>query len=101
MQNIALAWVVVQLAPHSRGLAVGLLAICRFGPFTLLGLFAGVVTDRLDNRRVVLATQSVQMFFSAVLATITLLGHCSCGRSTQSPCSPASRSSSTRRRGRT
>ncbi len=75
MQNIALAWVVVQLAPHSRGLAVGLLAICRFGPFTLLGLFAGVVTDRLDNRRVVLATQSVQMFFSAVLATITLLGH--------------------------
>jgi MFS family permease len=74
MQNIALAWVVVQLAPHSRGLAVGLLAICRFGPFTLLGLFAGVVTDRLDNRRVVLATQSVQMFFSAVLATIALLG---------------------------
>ena len=75
MQNIALAWLVVQLAPHSRGLAVGVLAICRFGPFTLLGLFAGVVTDRLDNRRVVIATQSVQMLFSAVLATITLLGH--------------------------
>ena len=75
MQNIALAWLVVQLAPHSRGLAVGLLSICRFGPFTLLGLFAGVVTDRLDNRRTVIVTQSVQMFFSAVLAVITLLGH--------------------------
>ena len=103
MQNIALAWVVVQLAPHSRGLAVGiLLAICRFGPFTLLGLFAGVVTDRFDNRRIVIVTQSVQMVFSAVLAAITLLGaRCSCGRSTRSPRSPASRSSSTRRRGRT
>ena len=70
-----MAWLVVQLAPHSRGLAVGLLAVCRFGPFTLLGLFAGVVTDRFDNRRVVIVTQSAQMVFSALLATITLLGH--------------------------
>ena len=75
MQNIAMAWLVVGLAPHSRGLAVGLLAACRFGPFTVLGLFAGVVTDRFDNRHVVIVTQSVQMAFSAVLATITLLGH--------------------------
>jgi MFS family permease len=75
MQNIALAWLVLQLAPDSRGLAVGILAACRFGPFTVLGLFAGVVTDRLDNRRTVIVTQSVQMAFSALLATITLLGH--------------------------
>ncbi len=75
MQNIALAWLVVQLAPHSRGLAVGLLSVCRFGPFTVLGLFAGVVTDRFDNRRTVIATQTVQMAFSALLAAITLLGH--------------------------
>jgi len=75
MQNIALAWVVVELAPHSRGLALGALAMCRFGPFTLLGLAAGVVTDRFDNRRTVIVTQSVQMFFSAVLAVITLAGH--------------------------
>ena len=75
MQNIAMAWLVVQLAPHSRGLAVGLLSVCRFGPFTLLGLIAGVVTDRFDNRRTVIVTQSVQMVFSALLAAITLLGH--------------------------
>jgi MFS family permease len=75
MQNIAMAWLVMGLAPHSRGLAVGLLSVCRFGPFTLLGLLAGVVTDRFDNRRVVIVTQSVQMFFSAVLAAVTLLGH--------------------------
>jgi MFS family permease len=75
MQNIALAWLVVQLAPHSRGLAVGLLSICRFGPFTVLGLVAGVVTDRFDNRRTVIVTQATQMLFSAVLAAITLFGH--------------------------
>ena len=80
MQNIAMAWLVVQLAPSSRGLAVGLLAVCRFGPFTLLGLFAGVVTDRFDNRRVVIVTQSAQMIFSALLATITLVGHVQIGR---------------------
>jgi MFS family permease len=51
------------------------LSVCRFGPFTLLGLLAGVVTDRFDNRRIVIATQSVQMFFSAILTAITLLGH--------------------------
>ena len=75
MQNIAMAWLGVVLAPHSRGLAVGLLAACRFGPFTVLGLFAGVVTDRFDNRRVVMVTQAVQMVFSAVLAAVTLFGH--------------------------
>jgi MFS family permease len=75
MQNIAMAWLVVELAPHSRGLAVGVLAACRFGPFTVLGLFAGVITDRLDNRHIVIVTQSVQMVFSAVLAAVTLLGH--------------------------
>jgi MFS family permease len=74
MQNIALAWLVVELAPHSRGLALGLLTMCRFGPFTLLGLFAGVVTDRFDNRRTVIATQSIQMVFSALLAVLALLG---------------------------
>ncbi len=74
MQNIALAWVVIQLTPHSRGLAVGILSVCRFGPFTVLGLFAGVVTDRFDNRRIVIVTQSVQMVFSAVLAVLMLLG---------------------------
>jgi MFS family permease len=67
--------VVLQLAPHSRGLAVGVLTLCRFGPFTLLGLVSGVVTDRFDNRRTVIVTQSTQMILSAVLAAIALLGH--------------------------
>jgi len=49
-------------------LAVGLLAACRFGPFTVLGLFAGVVTDRFDNRHLMMATQIASMSIAAGLA---------------------------------
>ncbi len=77
MQNIALAWLIVQIAPSNKGLALAIFSICRFGPFMLLGLFAGVVTDRLDNRRIVIATQTVQMVFAALLAVIDLTGHSS------------------------
>jgi len=73
MQNIALYWLILSLT-HSP-IAVGMLSLARFGPYTLLGLFAGVVADRFDNRRTVIVTQSVQMVFSALLAAVTLLGH--------------------------
>ena len=73
MQNVALYWLILSLT-HSA-VAVGLLSLARFGPFTVLGLFAGVVADRFDNRRTVIVTQTVQMVFSAVLAAVTLLGN--------------------------
>ena len=55
MQNIALAWLVIELS--SSPLAVGALAFCRFLPFFLFSLVAGVVVDRLDTRRLLIATQ--------------------------------------------
>ena len=72
MQNVALAWLVVELTRSP--LAVGVLAFCRFIPFTIFGLFAGVVADRIDNRKLVIGTQSISMFFSAVLALLVLTG---------------------------
>ena len=53
MQRIALAWFVLQLT-HGSSFAVGLMALAQFMPYTLFGLFAGVITDRLDARRLVL-----------------------------------------------
>jgi len=70
MQNIALAWLVVELT--SSPLAVGALAFFRFAPFTAFGLFAGVVADRINNRKLVISTQVAQMVVSAVLATLVL-----------------------------
>ncbi len=72
MQNIALAWFVVELT-HSP-VAVGVLAFCRFLPFTLFGLFAGVVADRFDNRRQVMATQTFAMVVSIALAALAFSG---------------------------
>src|SRR5919197_1386901 len=54
--------------------AVGVLALAQFLPFTVLGLFAGVVVDRLDARRTVLATQTASMLLAAALAAIALAG---------------------------
>ena len=73
MQNVAMYWLVLTLT-HSA-LAVGILSFCRFGPFTLFGLLAGVIADRFDNRRTVILTQSVQMALSAVLAVDALAGN--------------------------
>jgi MFS family permease len=70
MQNIALAWLVVELT--NSPVAVGALVFCRFLPFTLFGLVAGWVTDRVDTRRLVSWTQATQMALAAVLALLAL-----------------------------
>ena len=72
MQNIALAWLVIELT--SSPVAVGILAFCRFVPFTVFGLFAGVVADRVENRKLVIGTQLVSMLLSAILTVVVLTG---------------------------
>jgi MFS family permease len=70
MQNIALAWLVVELTQSP--VALGILAFCRFGPFTFFGLFAGALADRFDNRRLVMTTQAAAMCVSIALAVLAL-----------------------------
>jgi MFS family permease len=72
MQNIALAWLVLELS--SSPLAVGGLAFARFLPFTVFGLVAGVLADRVDSRRLVMTTQAAAMAVSVALAAVTLSG---------------------------
>jgi len=72
MQRIAQAWLILSLT-HSA-VAVGVLALAQFLPFTVFGLFAGVVVDRLDARRTVVATQAMSMLLAAALAAIALAG---------------------------
>jgi MFS family permease len=73
MQNIAMYWLVLSLTHNP--LAVGILSFARFGPFTVFGLMSGVIADRLDNRKTVIVTQSVQMVLGAALAIDALTGH--------------------------
>jgi MFS family permease len=77
MQNIAMAWLVLDLT--GSPVAVGVLALCQFLPFTVFGLFSGVLSDRLDPRRLVMTTQAGAMVLAAVLAAVTLLGDASPG----------------------
>jgi MFS family permease len=72
MQRIALGWFVYQItrSPFS----VGVMAFAQFVPFMAFGLFAGVLTDRLDARRTVIGTQAAQLVSASVLAWIALDG---------------------------
>jgi MFS family permease len=72
MQNIALAWFVYELTQSP--LAVGILTFCRFSPQTLFVLFAGVLADRIDNRRLVITTQAASMVVSIALAGLAFSG---------------------------
>jgi MFS family permease len=73
MQRIALSWFVLQLT-HGDPFAVGIMALAQFLPFTLFGLFAGVLTDRLDARRLVLGTQVAQLVTAVALTWIAMGG---------------------------
>jgi MFS family permease len=70
MQRIAMAWFVLQIT-HSA-FAVGIMALASFLPFTLFGLFAGTIADRVDARKLVIGTQAAQLVTAAALAWIAL-----------------------------
>jgi MFS family permease len=72
MQRIALGWFILQLT-HSA-FAVGIMAVAQFLPFTIFGLFGGVLVDRLDARRTVIGTQVAQLATAVGLAAIVIAG---------------------------
>jgi MFS family permease len=72
MQDAALPWLVLQQT-HS-GFDVGVLVFCRFIPMLVLGLYSGVLADRLDNRQLLIATQAVSMTVAWLLAIMALGG---------------------------
>ena len=72
MQTTAQAWLVYRLT--NSPLMLGLLSVARFGPALIGAPMAGVLTDRLPRRLLVLATQSISLVQASLLATLTLTG---------------------------
>ena len=72
VQRVAVAWQVFELTGDPFHL--GLLGLCRFVPLLLLGLAGGVVADRVDRRRALLAAHLALLGTSAALAGLTLAG---------------------------
>src|SRR3954466_2292290 len=71
MQIVAQGWLVLRLS-HNSGSALGLVTAPQFLPGLLIGAWSGVVVDRFDKRKLLIATQSVAAVMAAILAALTL-----------------------------
>jgi MFS family permease len=72
MQRTAQQWLVYRLT--GSALDLGLVASATFVPFLLFSPLAGLVIDRVDRRRLVLATQVAYMLLGVLQAVLTFTG---------------------------
>ncbi len=72
MQRVAQAWLVLELG--GSGTDVGLVTALQFLPLLVLGAWGGVVVDRVDKRRLLVATQSASGALALVLGILTATG---------------------------
>ena len=72
MQSAAQAWLVLKLTNSS--MMLGVVSFAQFMPILLVGLFAGVIIDRVDRRRLIITTQTLLMLSAFTLATLTWTG---------------------------
>jgi len=73
VQQTALTWLVVRMT-HGNGLAVGTVVALQFLPVLLGGAWAGVLADRLDKRRLLMATSAGAAVCAAVMGALVLSG---------------------------
>lgn len=70
MQKVAQSWLVLTLAGPASAFFLGLDAFLGEAPILLLTLIGGVVADRYDRRRLLLASQYIQMAAAFTLAAL-------------------------------
>ena len=72
MQSVAQAWLVLELA--SSPTALGLLVASQTLPVLLLGPYGGLIADRADKRRLMMALQTVMGVLAVTLGVLTVTG---------------------------
>lgn len=72
MQWVAQAWLILRLT--DSGLALGLVTALQWLPVLLFGAWGGVVADRFDRRRLLIATNASAGALSLVLGIATVSG---------------------------
>lgn len=77
MQSVAIIWVVLDLT--DTGLAVGLVTAAQFLPLLVLGAWTGVLADRFDRHRTLLATQVAYAALAVAFSVISLTGSATVG----------------------
>lgn len=73
MARVAIDWLVLELTGDVA--LVGIAVALQFAPTLLLGAWAGVLSDRLSRRAVLLTMQVVATIANGVLAVLVLTGH--------------------------
>ena len=73
LTNVALTLFVLKIA--GTGVGVGFLAACQFGPLLFLSAWGGAVADRVDKRRMLLLTQTLEMLQSMALSVFAFMPH--------------------------
>ena len=72
MQSVAQGWLMHRLT--GSAFMLGFLGFAQFLPVLLLSLWAGVVADRVDKRRLIFTTQSLMLLQTVLLATVVSTG---------------------------
>ncbi|MGH2775263.1 MAG: MFS transporter [Actinomycetota bacterium] len=71
IQSVAQMWLVYQLT--GSGVALGVVTALQFTPVLVAGMWGGIVADRFDKRKILMATQSVAALLAALLGILTAL----------------------------
>lgn len=72
MQTVAALWLVLTLT--GSGVAVGLTTALQFLPMLLVGAWGGLLADRVDKRRLLIATQALMAVPAVFLFAVTAAG---------------------------
>jgi MFS family permease len=72
MQQVAQDWLVLRLT--DAALPLGITLALQFGPMLAFGAWAGVMADRLDKRRLLVATQTAMAVLALALGVLTATG---------------------------
>lgn len=73
MQSVAQAWLIYKLT--GSAILLGLVGFSGQIPVFLIAPFGGMIADRHNRHRILIATQSIAMILAFVLALLTLTGH--------------------------
>ena len=73
MQSVAESWLVFRLTGSAA--LLGATSFATLAPVFLFATLGGILADRVDRRRILLATQTMSMVLPLTLAALTLSGH--------------------------
>ena len=74
MQRIAQDWLVLTQLTHHDASALGIIIGLQFAPLLLLLPWTGSAADRLDQRKLLMATQAAMGILALILGVLTITG---------------------------